>query len=137
MQITEVEVWAGEIRDQPGALAAALVATGGHAECVIGRRQPERPGTAVLFVTPVKGKKAQSAARDAGFSPVPNVATLRVQCPARPDATVAIARTLDQAGLNIRGFTSVVAAKTLVAYIGFDSEDDARRAIKALKGVAQ
>ena len=136
IDIQKVEVWAGEVADEPGAVAkalAALAAAGAAVECVIGRRQPEKPGTAVLFVTPVKGKKAQAAARDAGLSPAPNVFNLRVEVPWKPDVAAGITRVIEQEGINLRGLSSITMGKTFVTYLGFDSDEDVKRAVKVLK----
>ena len=136
IQITKVDVWAGEIQDQPGSTAdvlQALAEAGAEIECVIARRQAEKPGTGVIFVSPIKGKKAQAAARAAGLSSSPNLATLRIEAPYRPDAGAKVGRAIEAAGINVRGVTGVKVGKNLVAYIGFDSDDDAKKAMKALQ----
>ena len=64
LKVQKVDVWAGELQDQPGGLARALSAVanaGGSVECVIARRDPSRPGMGELFITPVRGAKVQSA----------------------------------------------------------------------------
>ena len=79
-QISKVEVWAGDIPDKPGGLAQALSGlseSGANLECLIARRESSKPGTGVVFLTPVKGAKSQKAARAAGLSPAQKVATLR------------------------------------------------------------
>src|SRR3954451_2488285 len=89
MKITKVDVWAVDIADQPGGLARVLEAladAGVSIECCIARAQPDRPGAGVVFVSPVKGKRAQAAPRDAGLSPASDVATLRIEGPDRKGA---------------------------------------------------
>jgi len=54
VQITKVDVWVGEIADRPGGLAEKLevvAKAGASLEFVIARRQPDKPGTAVVVVT--------------------------------------------------------------------------------------
>jgi hypothetical protein len=136
IHVEKVEVWAGEVRDEPGGAATALeaiAAAGAAVECVISRRQPEKPRTAVLFVTPVKGKKAQAAAREVGLSPAPNVFNLRIQTTWQTDIAVQITRRLEQEGLNLRGLSSMTVEGQFVAYLGFDSDEDVKRAMQALK----
>ena len=65
VKATKVQVWAGDIPDQPGGLDAVLsqlAAAGADLECVIARRQTEdgeqmyteveKPETVVLALTP-------------------------------------------------------------------------------------
>ena len=50
LQISKVDVWAGEIEDRPGGLGERLEVlseAGAHLEFVISRRAPERPGRGV------------------------------------------------------------------------------------------
>ena len=71
LKIMKTEVWAASIQDKPGGLAEkleALAKAGAALEFVIARRAPDKPGTGVLFVAPVKGDKAVQAAEAAGFS---------------------------------------------------------------------
>ena len=71
MKIERAEVWAAEMNDQPGALAVklkALADAGADLEFVIARRAPDKPGTGVVFLTPLSGDSQTSAARDNGFS---------------------------------------------------------------------
>src|SRR4051812_33437700 len=75
-------VWAGDIPDQAGGLADkldALAKAGANLEFVIARRRPEEPGKGVVFVSPVKGKKAEDAAASSGLSKAMDVPTLRVE----------------------------------------------------------
>jgi hypothetical protein len=81
----------------------------------------------------VKGKKAQAAARDVGLSPAPNVFNLRIQTPWQTDIAVQITRRLEQEGLNLRGLSSMTIGGEFVAYLGFDSDEDVKRAMRALK----
>ncbi|MCE9554618.1 MAG: amino acid-binding protein [Planctomycetes bacterium] len=138
LQVTKHEVWAGDLRDQPGDLARVLTAigtAGGDLECVIARRQPDAPGMGVVFVTPVKGKKVQQAAVLVGLCRAENIATLRVEGPDKPGLGGQMMSAIGDAGINVRGVTSAVLGNKFVAYIGFDSDAEAATAAKALKGV--
>jgi hypothetical protein len=64
-RISKVDVWAGEIEDRPGGLAgklAGLAQAGANFEFLISRRAPEKPGTGVVFLTPVRGSAQKRAA---------------------------------------------------------------------------
>lgn len=137
-KVTKVEVWAIEMQDQPGELGRkldALARAGGSVECVIARRQPDKPGTGAVFVTPVKGKKVQEAARAAGWAPAVNIATLRVEGPDRKGLGARMAKAIGNAGVNLRGCSAAVLGTKFVAYFGFDSADDAAKAAKAIKSL--
>ena len=138
LRVTQVEVWAGDIQDQPGGLArvlSAVAGAGGSVECVIARREQGRPGTGVVFVTPVKGTAAQSAARGVGLSPATNIATLRVEGSDAPGLGAGITESLAAEGINLRGVSAAVVGRNFVAYIGLDNGPDAQRAMAALRGV--
>jgi hypothetical protein len=138
VRITSVDVWAGELEDQPGGLARvleALAGGGARLQCCIARRQPDKPGTGVAFLTPVSGARAQSAARAAGMSPADDVATLRVQGPDAPGLGARLTRAVEQAGVNMRGLSAAVVGNQFVAYFGFDSQSDADAAAQAMRRV--
>lgn len=138
LRVSREEVWAGEMPDQPGGLARALEAlagAGASLDCVIARRRPEDPGAGMVFVTPVKGKAAQEAARDAGLKPAAQIATLRVEGPDRPGLGSRLTRAIADAGVNVRGVSAMVIGNRFVAYVGLDSPDDLARATRAVKSV--
>jgi hypothetical protein len=140
LKVTKTEVWAAEIQDQPAGLAqtlSAIAGSGASIECVIARRQPEKPGTGVVFVTPLKGKKALAAAAAAGFSETRRVATLKVEGDDRPGLGAQLAHAVGAAGVNLRGLSAAVVGRKFVAYLGFDGVDDAARAAAALRALAR
>jgi hypothetical protein len=137
MQVAKVEVWAGDVQDQVGGLAQVLEAiggAGGSVECVIGRRQSDRPGSGEVFVTPVKGAKAQKAAEGAGLRRTP-IPTLRIEGTDKPGLGGRMMRAIADAGVNVRGVSAAVLGNKFVVYIGFDGAEDMERAAKALKSV--
>ena len=46
-----------------------------------------------------------------------------------------VRRAVGDAGINMRGLSAMTSGKNFVAYLGFDSEPDADRAMAALKNV--
>jgi hypothetical protein len=134
--IRKVDVWAAEINDRPGGLAEkleALAKAGASLEFVIGRRQPDKPGTGVVFLTPVKGAKQTRAASEAGLSTTASLQSVRVEGPDRPGLGTQMTRALADAGINLRGISAAALGRKSVTYFAFDSADDAANAIKLLK----
>jgi hypothetical protein len=142
IKVTKVDVWAGEMEDRAGSLdriLGVLTQAGVNLEGVIARRTAEKPGWGHVYLTPVKGKKAEAAAMAAGMMPVSKTATLRVEMPNKAGTGHVVMGAIAAAGVNVRGITAVAAGTTSVAYIGFDSAEDAARAAVAMKkaGVAK
>jgi predicted amino acid-binding ACT domain protein len=138
LKVTKVEVWAGELSDQVGALSRVLAAVaggGGNVQCVIARRDPSRPGRGEVFVTPITADRAGDAARGAGLSPAQNLATLRVEGADAAGLGARITEALAAAGINLRGVTAAVVGNRFVTYVGLDSAGDADAAVAALRGV--
>jgi len=138
MRVTKEDVWAGDLSDIPGGLARVLEALGGaraSLDCVIARRRPDRPGSGVVFVTPVSGARVQQAAREAGLSPAADVATLRVEGADKPGLGGRVTRAVADAGVNLRGLSAAVLGTKFVAYLGFDSQADADKAMAAIKAL--
>jgi hypothetical protein len=139
-KVSKVDVWAVEIADQPGGLARvleALAEAGVTIECCIARRQADKPGEGVVFVSPVTGKRAQEAARNAGLSPATDVATLRVEGTDTKGAGASLTRAIAGAGINLRGLSAAVIGNRYVAYFGFDNATDTENAARALKSAGK
>jgi hypothetical protein len=137
LRITREEVWVADLQDQPGGLAQvleSLAAAGADLDCVIARRRPERPGSGVVYLTPVKAR-AQDAARHAGLSPAGMIATLRVEGPNQAGLGAQMLRAIAEAPVNIRGVSTAVLGDRFVTYIGLDTSEAADRATAALKGI--
>ena len=138
LEITKVDVWATEIPDQPGGLAnvlSAIAAAGGDLQAVIARRQPDKAGTGVVFLCPVKGKGVVNAAKQAGLRPASNIATLRIEGPNRAGIGHRILKTIANANVNVRGVSAVVVGNRFAAYVGFDKLADANAAARALRAI--
>ncbi len=136
LKITKMQIWAGNISDRPGGLAAVLeplAEAGTNLDCVIARRQSPGSGEGVVFVTPIKGKKVQQAAGAAGLKAADNIATLRVEGGNKAGMAAKMASAIGEAGVNMRGFSGFVLGNKFVIYLGFDNTADADTAAKALK----
>jgi hypothetical protein len=134
--IKKVEVWAGEIADRPGGLAstlAAMQAAGSNIEFVVARRAAEKPGTGVVFVTPIRGAKQKAAAQQAGLSTSEGLHSVRVEGPDRAGLGAKMTDALGAAGINLRGISAAALGRRAVSYFAFDSAADADNAIRILK----
>src|SRR2546426_10325240 len=81
-KLDRVHVWAGEIVDQAGGMTAKLAPlaqAGANLEYILTCRQPEKPGTGILFVAPVTGPAQVRAARAAGLSEAHDRMVLRAE----------------------------------------------------------
>ncbi len=133
-----VDTWVAQLHDKPGALAqklAALAAAGANLEFVIARRTPEKPGRAVVFVTPIKPGKQGRAARQAGFVKATKLHAVRVEGPDRKGQGARIAKVLADGGLNLRGLSAAAIGKTFVSHIALDTPSDANKAVRILKSL--
>src|ERR671914_583368 len=100
--IKKVDVWSGEIADRPGGLGAAVEAlsnAGANLEFLVSRRAPDRPGTGVVFLTPVKGAKQKNAAQSAGLSTTDSLHSVRVEGPDKAGLGAKLTRALSEAGI--------------------------------------
>ena len=140
LKVTKTDVWAAEIQDQPGGLAKVMgkiADTGANLECVIARRQPDKPGTGVVFIAPLTGKKALAAAASVGFHETRRIATVKVEGADRPGLGAQIAQAVGAANVNMRGLSAATVGRRFVAYLGFDNWEDAIKAAAAVKALGR
>src|SRR5437899_3224502 len=103
--VKRVEVWTGDIADQPGGLAATLeplAEAGANFAFVVARRH-EQGGKGVVFLGPLSGTKQRNAARAARLREAKNMAALQVIGADKRGAVSHIARLCADAGINLRG----------------------------------
>jgi hypothetical protein len=134
--INKVDVWVGEITDRPGGLATKLAAlnnAGANLSFVIARRAPDKPGTGVLFVTPITGAKQKTAARAAGFQTTDSIHSVRVEGPDRAGLGITMTRALADGGINLRGISGAAVGRRAVTYFAFDNASDAATGIRILR----
>jgi hypothetical protein len=140
MAVTKIEkadVWAGEVRDETGGLAAALAplrAAGADFTYLIARRRPEWPGTGIVFLGGLRGARQLKAAHSVGIRKTPDVATLRVEAIDKPGLVHQLTSQLAAGGINLRAVSAMVVAKRCMVILAFDSATDRDRAAKLLRG---
>ncbi|MEW6356304.1 MAG: amino acid-binding protein [Planctomycetota bacterium] len=136
LKVKQVDVWAGTIKDRPGGLGEklkALSAAGALLEFVISRRAPEKPGTGVVFLTPLKGAKQMAAAKKAGLKKAKSLHSVRIEGPDKAGIGAKITGSLAKACINLRGLSAAAIGKRFVAYLALDTASDAAKAIRILK----
>jgi len=136
LNITRVDVWVAGIKDRPGGLAQklnTLARAGVNLEFIIARRAPEKPGTGVVFVTPIKGPRQAKAARQAGFKKTKSLRSVRIAAADKPGLGAKLAQRIADAGINVRGLSGAATGKSAVFHLAFDSASDANKAIRCLK----
>lgn len=134
-KLDRVHVWAGEVMDQAGGVAAKLsllAQASANLEYIYTRRQEDRPGIGVLYVAPITGPMQVRAAKSAGLSETDNPVVLRVE----GDNQTGLAHRLTQqwalAGLSMQGLMMSVLGERFVGYASFDNVADSNRAAAIL-----
>lgn len=134
-KLDRVHVWSTEVLDRAGGVASklsALAQGGANLEFILTRRQPDRPGTGVLYVAPITGAAQVRAARAAGLVETHDPVVLRVE----GDNEAGLAHRLTQqwalANISMEGLTMAVLGPKFVGFAAFDTVQDANKAAQIL-----
>jgi hypothetical protein len=136
LEVTHVKVWSASLEDKPGGLAGkldALARAGANLEFVIARRAPDKPGTGVVFVTPIAGAAQIRAAKAAGFHASESLHSVRVAGPDAPGLGAKMTLALAAAGINLRGLSAAAFGRRMVCHLALDTGPDAKKAAAVLK----
>jgi hypothetical protein len=134
-KLERVHIWSSEIVDQAGGMAgklASLAQAGANLEYISTRRQPERPGSGILYVAPVTGPAQVRAARLAGLSEVQDPVVIRVEGDNEAGLGYRLTQQWALAGINLKGLSMAVLGGKFVGFAAFDSVNDANRAAQIL-----
>jgi glycine cleavage system regulatory protein len=112
-----------------------LADAGATLESVLARRQADKPGTGVVFVTPISGQKAQRAAKSVGLQRGESIGALRLEGTDKPGLGAQITRAIAESGINMRGLQATVIGNKFVCYLAFDNAADANKASRILKAL--
>src|SRR5437879_3140203 len=107
--ITKFSIWSVEIDDVSGAttgLFKVLADAGADIQFSLCRPQGDKPGGAILFVSPIMGKEQEEAARKADFRPRPDVVGVQVQGPNRTGGNFRLTAALAHADLSMRALVT-------------------------------
>jgi hypothetical protein len=131
-----VDIWAASIEDRPGGLAEklkALAEADADLEFISARRAPEKPGSGVVFVVPIKGPRQIRVAKKVGFRKSESLHGVRVATGNKPGFGAELTEQLADAGINLRGFSVASIGNRAVFHLAFDSNADANKAMQVLK----
>jgi len=133
--VEHADVYAVSVRDVPGALAAKLTVlaeAGADLDFVISRRAPEKPGPAVVFVTPLHGDQEIRAAAVAGFAVSSSMHSVRIEGDNRQGIAAELTRKISEAEINLHGVSAAVIGTKFVMYVSLDTADDAEKTMELL-----
>jgi hypothetical protein len=136
MFVERVEVWAAPIPDEPGGLSLILKGmreAGADLNFIVARRSPDRPGSGVVFITPIRGDREVEAASTLGFNLTSSVDAVCVEGDNMPGVTSELTELIAGLGINLRGLSMAVISTRFKAYFGFDSAADAEAAVGVLQ----
>ncbi|OGR10754.1 MAG: amino acid-binding protein, partial [Deltaproteobacteria bacterium RIFOXYB2_FULL_66_7] len=94
---------------------------------------PDKPGTAVVFATPIKGARQIRAARKAGFATAKSLHNVRVEGADKPGQGANITSALAAAKINLRGLSAASIGKRFVVHVAVDTNAAAAKAVSVLK----
>lgn len=132
----KIDVWSAEIRDEVGGLETALaplVEAGADFSFIIARRQPDKPGAGVVFLSGIRGGKQTRAAEAAGFAKSDVITALRLEKADKPGAVRKVVSKLTTAGINLRGLSASVVGSKCSLILAFDGTADRDTAAKLLR----
>jgi hypothetical protein len=136
LNVERVDVWAADIDDKPGGLAQVLSAlrdAGADLQFVVARRTPESPGKGVVFVAPLQGDGEINAAKQVGFSITSTIQSVRVMGMDQLGIIAQLTQLLAEGEVNLRGISGAVLGTQFIAYLAFDTPDDAEKAVHILE----
>jgi hypothetical protein len=134
-KLDRVHIWAGDVADQAGGVAAKLhllADEGANLEYIYTRRLPEKPGQGILYVAPITGPAAVKAARHAGLHEVEHPIVLRVEGDNAQGLGHRLTAQWAREDLSLHGLMMSVIGNKFVGYVQFDTVADANRAAAIL-----
>ena len=134
-KLERVHVWLGEIADKAGGMAsilAPLAEAKANLEYINTRRQPDRPGTGIVYVAPITGAAQVRAAKATGLHESNQTIVLRVEGDNETGLGYRLTQTWATAGISLQGLTMAVMGGRFVGFAAFDTVNDANRAAQIL-----
>ena len=139
VSIKKIVLWRAEVENRPGALAGALepvAKAGADLQVMMAYRHHGTEGKAAIEVFPISGKKEATAGSAAGLAAAEIPAPL-VEGDNKPGSGYRIAQAIAAAGINMAFFMAQVIGRKFAAVIGFETEEDARKAMPAIKSAGR
>jgi len=138
--VQKVKAWVGQMKDRPGALAKTLgplADAGVDLRLVLAYRSESKPGTGMLYCSPVRGRKATEAAKSAGLSPARQDTIILVEGDNRQGLGRELTERIAQGGVNLTGCHATTVGRKFSALFIFGSAADADKAARLLRSVAK
>ncbi len=133
--VERADVWAAPLQDHPGGLADVLETlkdAGADLDFIVARRDSKEPGKGVAFVTPLRGDAEVAAAAEVGFNVANSIHSVRIEGANERGLAAELVRRLADEGINLRSLSAAELGARFVMYIGFDTEQDAKKAVALL-----
>jgi hypothetical protein len=134
-KLDRVHVWSVEVPDRVGGVAeklSLLAQANTNLEFILTKRNPNRPGTGMLYVAPVSGPIQVRAARAAGMTETQDPVVLRVEGDNEAGLGHRVTQQWALAGISIQEMTMCVLGDKFIGYAAFDTVADANRAAAIL-----
>ena len=138
LTVKKIALWRKEVENRAGILAGALAPlthAGTDIHVVMAYRYPGQEAKSAIELYPVAGKKAATAAKEAGFS-ASNIPALLVEGDNRPDLGYATAQAIADAGISLDFLVAQVVGKKFSAVFGLESDADAAKCVALIRKAA-
>ena len=112
-----------------------LYHAGANLQYVGTRRQPDKPGTGILYVAPLSGAEQLKAAKHAGMHEVQHPVVMRVFGDNKAGLAHRLTHDWALAGISFQGLTMAVVNDRFIGYAAFDNAADANKAATILANI--
>jgi hypothetical protein len=134
-RLDRVHVWAGEVEDHAGGVAAKLAPlaeSGANLAFIFTQRRPEKPGKGSLYVAPLTTADQIKAAKHVDMHEVHDPVVIRVEGDNEAGLGFRLTREWAKAGISFRGLTMVVMNGKFVGYAAFDTVQESNHAAEIM-----
>ena len=137
LNVKRVDVWVMGIRDSKdlSTKLCGLAKAGALLQFVTGRVVPTKPGTGVVFLSPVQGAAQMRAAKGIGLRRSKSIHGVRIEGPDKCGIGAKIMAVLADNKINPSGLTAASIGKRFVSYLALGGAADAAKVIRVLKGI--
>lgn len=136
--VKKIVLWRKEVENKAGVLANALAPlahVGTDIHVVMAYRFPGQESKAAIELYPVTGKKAVTAANEAGFSPSA-IPALLVEGDNKAGIGYATAQAIADTGVSMDFVVAQVVGRKFSAVFGFESDADATKCAAIIRKAA-
>ncbi len=137
-RLDRVHVWAGEVEDKAGGVAAKLsplAEAGANLNFIFTQRRVDRPGTGILYVAPLASAEQIKAAKHIGMHEVHDPVVIRVEGDNEAGLGYRLTREWAKAGISFHELSMIVMNGKFVGYAAFDTVHDSNRAAEILADI--